>query len=392
MENTHMSTALLIEPQDLLFCRDGRPIVPGEGAAAGTSLPSPQVVAGAVRTAWLRAAGKLPEGGGTIRDDDFAQVQKIIVRGPLLYVADPELFKASLQSADPHGKPLELPEGPLIPCPADVVGGKAKHGSAGAGELTRLLPNDTVAKLAWTKPQDAPKAQPLWPLVRDRKAETPAAEKARPGDLAPQRGFLDAKDLKEWAGGRIPKRVIPESALWQAESRTQVGLEVDSATAEDGRLFTTRYLRLAPGLALYVEVDVEKDGPRLEELEKTTSLFLGGDRRLARCRTVEPSFAWPQPPEGPAWACALTPAIATAGRCPPDWTDHCTGLAVPGCEPISGWDLHERRPRPTRWAMRAGSAWHLEADLSDRPPHLPNQGDTDKHFGWLLWGKPVAAE
>ena len=46
-----MTIAVILDPFDVLFCRDGRPIVPGEGAAAGASLPFPQVLAGAIRTA-----------------------------------------------------------------------------------------------------------------------------------------------------------------------------------------------------------------------------------------------------------------------------------------------------------------------------------------------------
>jgi len=365
-----MTIALLIEPLDLLFCRDGRPIVAGEGAAAGTAIPGPQVMAGALRSAVLRRRNQLPADGSRPAQADLDRVLTISIRGPLLADLDAGL--------------------PFIPMPADVVGEKAKHGRAGDAKA-RLLPLEGLP--GWCAPVDAPRALPLWPLGTPGTSDK-GAERHRPGELAPQSGFLTWRGFTEsWAVGQVPpaSEICVESDLWTTEVRTQVGLKADAATAEDGVLFTTRYLRLHGGepisdqpgrrhrrIGLYVEVDGADDLPA------EFTLSVGGDRRLCRARRLPKPVTWPT---GGSVAMALTPVLLSGERCPAAWRDHCRGLAIPGADPISGWDLAANGglggPRPTRWGIRAGSVWHL---AHTPQPTRAIGSETATGFGWVAFG------
>lgn len=349
-----MTTAYLLDPVDLLFCRDGRPIVAGEGAAAGSGLPSPQVVAGAIRTALLRQRGHLPADGSRPLQAHVDAVMAICVRGPLL--------------ADDQGRPF-------IPMPADLVGDKPKHGQKGIPKA-RLVPTRNIP--GWTPPDDAPQALALWP-EQDQTAPSQGHERHRPGDLAPQQGFLTWDGFDAWAKGGRPTQAQVKNAgdLWGEETRTQVALSASAGTAEDGHLFSTRYLRLKPGICLYIEVDSEEPLPE--------TVTLGGDRRQVRVRRAIPAI-WPTTG---TCALALTPTVLPVGRVPAAWTSDCRGLAIPGADPVSGWDLAKQQPRPVRWALRAGSVWHLNHALTT----CTSIGDeTPSGFGWIALGATPTAK
>lgn len=352
-----MTLAILIEPLDLLFCRDGRPIVAGEGAAAGTALPNPQVLTGAIRTALLRRRGQLQDNGRAPEARHIEAVKAVRVRGPLL---------ADLRTGRP-----------FIPMPADVVGQKAKHGQQGSAS-TRLIPRERVP--GWQAPPDAPQALAMWAPPDKAREQQPKSERHRVGELAPQSGFLTWEGFEVWAKGGIPAadHIRIAKDLWIEEVRTNVALTPDGAVADEGLLFTTRYLRLRQGIGLYAEID----GPA-SDLPDT--IQLGGDRRQARITRLKGPVAWPK--EGRV-ALALTPVILPQGRCPEAWRDHCTGLAVPGADPVSGWDLAAHHgagsPRPTRWAIRAGSVWHLSQSFHDTMIGL----EIESGFGWIARGQP----
>jgi CRISPR type III-B/RAMP module-associated protein Cmr3 len=353
-----MIQALLIRPRDLLFCRDGRPIVAGEGAAAGSQLPGPQVLAGALRTVLLKARRQLHD--GPVAQADLNRILRLEVGGPLLWDAQAMT--------------------PFIPMPADLIGEKPKHGRLGRPE-GRLAPREGVP--GWTAPEDAARALPLWPL--DPRRRDIGQDKHRPGEQAPQTGFLTWKGFQTWAEGRVPQQDELRAAarLWAEETRTQVALDAAEATAAEGLLFSTRYLRLQKDVALYEELEGDQAG-----LPQEGTLHLGGDRRLADWKSC-PRVRWPDI-EGEAVALALTPVILPAdeGRCPVIWKDACRGLAILGADPVSGWDLSANggkgAPRPVRWAIRPGSVWHL-ATGADHPKAIGLE--TESGFGRLAYGK-----
>jgi len=216
----------------------------------------------------------------------------------------------------------------------------------------------------------------------------PQNDEHQPGEQAPQSGFLTWNGFCAWQRGDCPRPddVIAAASLWSEESRTQVALKADAATAADGQLFTTRYLRLAPEVGLVVEIDGD-----VSDLGDQGMLHLGGDRRLARYHTIN-AIPWPAPPAGPTVALALSPTILAQadGRCPAAWLSHCHGLSIPGADPVSGWDLAANAgkgaPRPTRWALKSGSVWCLEGPC----PRPSSMGlETDAGYGWMAYGAPA---
>ena len=349
-----MTIAILLDPVDLLFCRDGRPIVAGEGAAAGAGLPNPQVLTGAIRSALLRERGQLPADGSKPKQEHLDAVMQVRVRGPLL---------ADLK----HGLPF-------IPMPADLVGKKPKHGTEST-PTARLRPRRGVP--GWQAPPDAPQALPLWPLPEQAQADAPQHPRQRPGDTAPQQGYLTWQGFDTWAKGGVPtaEHVKQASDLWLTETRTNVALAVDTAVAADGMLFSTRYVRLKTDIGFYVEIDGADDLP--------TTLQLGGDRRQVQVRRLKEPVPWPA--QGSV-ALALAPVILPQGRCPEDWKSHCTGLAISGADPVSGWDLTKNdgkgAPRPTRWTIRAGAVWHLSQTISN----ISIGSENETGFGWIARG------
>lgn len=376
-----MTVALILQPQDLLFARDGRPIVAGEGAAAGSALPSPQVVAGAIRSAVLKARNQLPASGGPVAPEHLQQVLQIRVRGPLIWDHATRNAEGQVTGLKPvaEGKPL-------LPCPADCVAPeKPKHGAAHGVEIARLRPLAEKHILpGWAPPANQPHLRPLW-------SDKPVALKGKPDDSVRARawhaqpGYLTWSGFETWAKGGDPlvNDFRQTDDLWTTEVRTQVGLGVDTATAEDGRLFSTRYLRLRTGIALYIEVDGAD-----AEFAKGGSLLLAGDRRLAQATVVKP-IAFPKPTGPHLAAVAITPTLVAEPSqvMPADWLTLVRGTAIPGSDPVSGWDLAANggagAPRPTRFAIRPGAVWHL-AGLS--APTTAIGRETESGFGWLAWG------
>lgn len=367
-----MTCALLIEPHDLLFCRDGRSIVAGAGSAAGSSLPNPQVIAGCIRSAALRQRGLLPDDGSMVADSAIASIQTIRIRGPLPFDRD-------------RAKPV-------IPCPADVASqGKNKHGTAEQAPFVRLGPLSPVLtrRLHWQGPAEAPHSRPLWSTQRGHGEQAAHETSDVHAPWHSQSGWLDWDGFLAWQAGGCPERshYYSDSDLWTTESRTQVALDAETAMASDGLLFTTRYLRLQSHVGLYIEVDGADD--LLPNIGDQMLALLGGDRRTVTLRRI-PAIDWPQAPEQPSSvACALTPTLLDSDcHCPEAWREHCIALAVGGHLPISGWDLAanagQGAPRPTRNALASGAVWHVDPAAA-YPPAIGNE--TENGFGWIAWGR-----
>lgn len=357
-----MTIAVILDPFDVLFCRDGRPIVPGEGAAAGASLPFPQVLAGAIRTALLKQRGGLV--GQTADAEKLKRiVAEVAVRGPLLYDRT-------------SGRPL-------IPCPADLVAcEKPKHGQSDIARFLRLAPLASDLP-GWdeSRPPGAPHLRPLWNLEATKNSDQSVRLRA----WHAQPGWLTWSGFEAWVRGGAPTSADHRMAdkLFQSETRTQVALDAGTATADPGKLFSTRYLRLCKNIALYAELD---GADELVPPGQSIALSLGGDRRLCQVERTDEPVPWPQRPSGPTTLLALTPTILDepGASWPAILKDRLAGCAIPGTEAVSGWDLVKNRPKPTRFACRAGSVWHLTSTAANLPSRLGQESDLG--FGWIAYG------
>jgi len=324
----------------------------------------PQVLTGAIRTALLKQRGAL--NGINATPEALARIlAEVAVRGPLI-------FDHKTQR-------------PLIPCPADLVGvDKAKHGAASVERFLRLAPLISSDLPGWSecRPKQTPCLRPLWNLEATRTRDQTARLRA----WHTQPGWLTWSGFLAWVAGGTPAPTdhVPAKEIFDSESRTQVGMDTGTNIAAESVLFTTRYLRMQPRFGLYAEIDGADDLVASSVL----ALTLGGDRRLCVGRKTTP-VSWPTRPPGPAVCLALTPTILPerGATWPTELSSHLAGCGVLGSDAISGWDLAKNsglgQPKPTRYACRSGSVWHLTTGTTP-PPRLGS--DQALGFGWLAHG------
>lgn len=324
-----------ITPLAPLVFRSGKPFGTEIGADGG-SLPLPSSVAGMLRTAWADAE----------RQAFSTELLGIHTAGALL------------ARREKDGQIT-----PLFPKPLDALYLKE-------GENTRL-----IRCVPGTLPEGSGCDLPdgLLPL---RMSE------ALDGKPAPGPAFWTFGHLARW--GREESLSFEEvdkegEKLPDVDLRTHVALEARTRAAEDGKLFQTSSLDLAPRRKEERWADSEllflarcaKDIPG-------GLVNFGGERRLARLAKLD--GGWPECPadlqSGIENARGLrltlaTPAIFAKGYLP-GWLDKgtppdCPGLtlklraaAVERWLPISGWDLAEWKPRAMRKAVATGAVYWFE--------------------------------
>lgn len=368
----------------LLF-RDGRPFSAAEGAethARGWALPPPGTLAGFVRT----QVGLDQKSGFTARDLYF--LRDIPVYGPLL-VREGEF---------------------LFPAPKDAV---VYLDEGGRPQTMRLRP--------FSPPQGAGCNLPegLLPLEVDR-------------DVKPASGyaFWSAGEMEKWL---LSEEVSPSRRPGPPEeTRVHVAIDPETGKALEGQLFSVAYRVL--------EERGSQGGVRALTLRARVALpngarpaplgHLGGERRPAAVRVLEDlSRSWWDPParirekfqqldeavargeKARVRLILATPGLFRGGW-KPGWLEaagtgalhlprglakvrlRLVAAAVGRREAISGWSLREKRPKPVRWVVPAGSVYFFEVEQGN-PSHLLEswlrpvsdaERDRKDGFGLALWG------
>lgn len=330
---------LVMEPLDVLFFRDARAFGAGADHRARTLLPPPPpTFHGALRTflAWQRGwrpGAPLDPALGSADDPG-----PLRVRGPFL------------------GRRVGEEVSTRHPFPADAVAL-----SDGAG--LRLAPR--CLREAAGVASDAGRELP-WAVAGDgeRLAEgPPAALEAR--ELL---RYLRGEDVRPSAGGRGFGLGL---GLARPEARVGVALDRGRRTVREGYLYTAELARLLPGAVLVGDAWLE-GGPLPEE----GVLPLGGEGRLVSFR-AHPDDDWEVDEAARSADGArrislylLSPGPFPAGSWPPGLEGGggvlagrrvrveaaCLGRPVR----VGGFDLARGRPRPSRWAVPAGSVYRLE--------------------------------
>jgi CRISPR-associated protein Cmr3 len=276
---------------------------------------------------------------------------------------------------------LELDEnghavGSAFPAPRDLVAFSNENGGL---DLQRLVP------VAHRPGEGSSLPGALAALAF---AGTPPKGKPSPGPA-----FWSWSDLETWlTEGRAPSRRFGVAALAH-ERRFHVGIDADTGTASDGKLFVSDGLRfwsvrpagsddvgrrLALGFAT-------SDGLALKE----GAVKLGGEGRVSYLRKGGGGL-----PACPASLLAglertrkarvllATPAIFDNGALPKGGTlfgAKVLAMRVDRPEVTSGWDHAKDEPKPSRRMAPAGSVYWL--DLS---------GTSDvKQWLAAAWGRPV---
>ena len=354
--HTHAATAHMqhrfIEPLDVLFLRGNKLF--GDPGSHGESLvpPWPSAAAGALRSQLLAhdgmdlnafAQGRIhhPSLGTPQAPGSFALTGFTLAR---------RTANGSVQS--------------LHALPADLVATEKDSQANGS------LPGKKERHLQSLRPQ-APShglqsssgfAQvPVLAEAERRKAET--------GLWLTQTGW------QKYLRGQLPDPqddLVKTSDLWAIDSRVGIGLNADTRSADDGKLFTAQAVAFKPGIGFVASVQGA-------DLPAHGTLRLGGDGRAASSQ----SLAW----QG---AQADLPAIAAQGRCRivltspglfaqgwlpnglrlqddgQHWLDlhgvraRLVCASVPRAETISGWDLARWQPKAAQRAAPTGSVYWLD--------------------------------
>ncbi|MDW8344281.1 MAG: type III-B CRISPR module-associated protein Cmr3 [Verrucomicrobiae bacterium] len=343
----------LLEPLDILFFRDGRPMAAGQGTGHGCRLPLPSTLHEAVRFALLYNSG-FRTGTGHRRQNFSGNTafQSLRVRGPFLF--------------DERDKQIRLP------LPLDVVQADANN-----LKTLQLLRQDN---------HTFPPLLPVSPI---------AATKATP------RGFWTPEQFSAYLKGESANFTpLQQSELLKAEHRVGVEIEDSTYTSKEGQLYAASYLRPHKHTRFWFEATVgdHHQPHEADELKKLSFILLGGDRRLVRVWNGDraPKLEIQRPNFKETNNCLLkwvllTPAIFAGGWLPgwlqsnghkPDGKPEgevryqiggratlvsvCLGKPLP----ISGWDVQKNEPKPTHLAVPAGSVYYFECDSPQTAENL----------------------
>lgn len=358
------TTSCFIEPLDVLFFRGNQLF--GEPGSYGEALmpPWPSVAAGALRTRMLA-------------DDGFDLAAFAAGQAQHPHLGTPQapgsfVLQAFCVARKPQGGDVEL----LMPLPADLVV-NGKEGMAGpvADHVQPLRPTALHGALASSSPL------PLLPVLAQ------GDDRAKPASG----WWLGGKGWRNYLHGQpiAAADLVHTSALWSYDERVGVGLDGDTRSAADGKLFTTRAIAMKEGVGFAVAV-VGADLP------STGSLRLGGDGRAAAVHASP--IAWPTPDLDAisrAQRCRIvltSPGIFEGGwRLPgmegdntlqlPGLRARVVAAAVSRADTISGWNLATRQPKPAQKGAAAGSVYWLD-NLEATPDAL------GKLVAHGLWAQP----
>ncbi len=361
---TSQITTWIMEPRDPLIVRDGRLFGPDPGARA-TSLPFPfpSTIAGGIRA----RAGVNEDGVFQYSPKEDAEalehIKKLRVRGPLL-----------VQLTADGGK--ITPEGWLVPAPLDAL----------------LMPSNTngSTRIRRLAPLQLP---PGGETDLDRRALLCVGQQSNndPGKpLKEPPAYWYWQQFQTWLlyPAELTGRESPLSRLGVRgpvhERRQHVSIEDEQETAKDGMLFETSGLefttpgsdrkRFSEAQRLALAVVIDEHGYTV----RPGLTRFGGERRLVTWRRS--SAELPSCPEeleqmivdtGHCRLFLLTPACFDQGYLPQWLQEQARGhginielksIAIQRPQVVSGWDLAEGRPKPSRRLAPAGTVLFLSLD------------------------------
>lgn len=344
--------AVHLEPLDVLFFRDGRPFSASSRASGG--LPTPQIVAGAVRTALLAKYGvpfhllsRVAEFKNAVAraKPEAAWIGNVTFRGPWLHCAT---------------------RGVLLPVPAVLHTDKKGDGTG----VYQLAPKENVP--GWNVKHHADRL-PLWSPT-DKQTE-PAA------------GFLPLSAIAKFLDGRKPdhEQFIKPGDLYDFDPRTGIGIDPDRLVAQEAQIYGASFLALKPGVSFVAEVILPRDAPP-DALAGIDVLAFGGEGRRVHV-VKEAAIPWPHVETNGRKRLVLltTPCLDHTGGIPTVLKDRVGAAAVPTPVAISGWDIAKGGPKPTLFAIPAGSVYFLK-DANGLPESLDTGTDAELGYGHFLQG------
>jgi CRISPR-associated protein Cmr3 len=349
----------LIEALAPLVFRSGKPFG-SQAGADGAAFPMPSSLAGLLRT--LHADQN--------QRGFSSELRRLAAAGPLL----------AKRRADGS-------IGVLLPKPADALYLRHHEAIEVIRQSPAKLPPDSGCDL---RPD-------LLPLQMTLRID---------GKPAPGPQYWPLASLHAWSdGASVTFTTLQEEGLCalSAEERTHVALDDQTLASDDGRLFQTGGIDLAPHREAegWQTHDLVFLARSTAQVEKTLATF-GGERRLSRLHPCPPTH-WPAPPEalaariraqGGLRLTLATPAIFSGGHLPgwldartligappdcPDLSLQLKAVAVERWLPVSGWDLAAGKPRAMRKAVASGAVYWFAV-----------QGELPADFVERLWLQPIS--
>lgn len=201
--------------------------------------------------------------------------------------------------------------------------------------------------------------------------------------------WLSQAGWQRYLNGQLPnaeRDLVKTSELWAIDSRVGIGLNADTRSADDGKLFTTQAVAFKPRVGFVASV-------RGATLPAQGSLRLGGDGRAASSQSVDHHA-----PQADLHAIAnqarcrvvlTTPGLFAQGWLPNGFQREADGhhwinlqgvrarlvcATVPRSETISGWDLANWQPKAALRSAPSGSVYWLD-QLQATPEALGKLAD-----------------
>lgn len=324
----------IIEPRDPLIVRDGRPFGPDPGVrATSLAFPFPSTTTGAARNRFGL------DDGGRFDHSRINAVKHLSVRGPLLVELDDEEHLSW-----------------FAPAPADAL----LVGEVGQTVVYPLRPlalsEDTATSLGAGR-------HPVGLAERVRE---------KPSGNSPQ--FWTWAHFEQWLHTPQQHSIVPAELGIKGllrDVRTHVSISDQGLTASEGALFQTMGLTF-----------VGSDRQRLALAIHTDEPFpyfsgglapLAGERRLVTWRPSNALFPECPPAvraaivrNGTCRALLLTPAFFANGSQPNPLliprhgvTPKLIAACITRPQVVSGWDMQQHRPKPTRRLTPAGAVFFL---------------------------------
>ncbi len=195
---------------------------------------------------------------------------------------------------------------------------------------------------------------------------------------------------QKYLHGQLPnpkQDLVNTNELWAIDARVGIGMNADTRSADEGKLFTAQAVAFRPGVGFVASV-------RGAQLPEQGTLRLGGDGRAASSQSI--AHATPQPDlpaiaaEGRCRIVLTTPGVFAQGWLPNGFARQNDGsyaldlhgvrarlvcASVPRAETISGWDLAHWKPKAAQRAAPTGSVYWLD-QLQATPEALGKLADS----------------
>jgi len=360
MDNQSEKLSLSLCPLDTLFFRDARPFDSDSSGQSNSGLPSPQTLAGAIRTLLLDAHGvNLEKFGKRVKHNGSFDQALQEIGGSVSALTDVKI-----------AGPWLCQDGKIfLPIPSNLKSTKPFPSSLTKKDLVRLDPLRTPPR-GWQPMKSG--LLPLWYHGR-------TSLKSLTGC------YLTFDGMQTYLEGGKPeiKDIVSADQLFATDRRVGIGIDEKHNTTAEGMIYSAGMLALKKDVTFYAEVT--GNSSTIDPLKKSGLLMkFGGEGRYVEVLTQADTI-WPNTSTtgGDGTLMILTTPAWFDGWKPSNLS--CIAASVAGFDGISGWDLASGGPKPNRFMVQAGSVYFLR-NKEQLPRELVNYNDSLVGWGNYLKG------